>query len=445
MGNGPPTTASFRLVKYDNSPRRRLARGGRPRGEPQRGLSGPRSNTAKESARHRKDRRRRTWARLVVLKPVERTQENIHKAKTILAGHHSAQRQSRVGWPMEPWRCAQCSILNKAKATYCQRCGSRWDVTTEAWKTLAARSSQRPKSPRKRSQSQRTRATSAHQQTPGTEWWDSAYSTYQIKHAPPPPWATGQAAKGPHKGKGKGKGKPQPEAKGGPSGPSWPSWPVASLPSWPPKEEHQPPEQQQQLSAILAEVKKLPEDSIPESLRQALRDAEAQGTRDIHKRTTELGNAKKHLENMQAAYSSRLKAWEGYLSESINTWQLHIKQFVEEEENFMEQYQAAEESLKKAKQGLKDATAEVAEIGEPSEESKDNVMDTQQEMADTASMAAFKAKGAKVKESMSQLLQAAKEQEGMVQAGKGEKEKYERERSPRGKHAEKPEEPGTLF
>ena len=143
-----------------------------------------------------------------------------------------------------------------AKAAYCQRCGSRWDVTRPQQQGAARGPKAHAKGASLRGQEQPVPTSSRLARNGGTR------PTALIRSSMLRP-RHGQTAKGPPKGKGKGKGKPQPEAKGGPS---WLSWPVASLPSWPPKEEHQPPEQQQQLTAILV-VKKLPEDSIPESLR----------------------------------------------------------------------------------------------------------------------------------------------------------------------------------
>lgn len=247
------------------------------------------------------------------------------------------------------WRCSACARINRASNNFCAGCGGQTGTpVTQGKPRSQSRRQNRPKSPRRRSGQWDRWESDGHGYAAG---W--AAHTYQHRQPPPPPWAGGhhEPIEVPAKGaKGGGKGKPAQL----PAFP--PAWPSSSLPS-------SGTGTKDHLQVLLQEVRKLPEAQISDSLRKALREADDRSAQGLQMRASELGAAKRHMESVQESQSARLNAWEKYLDEAISSWESHLTQFNNEQDEFAVILEKAEARVLAAKKAVQEASADIAALG----------------------------------------------------------------------------------
>ena len=188
-------------------------------------------------------------------------------------------------------------------------------------------------------------------------------------------------------------------------------------------------------------MQKLPQ--IPEQLQKAVADAASQSTRSLHQAVTRMGQCKKTLSELQGAWSTRLGAWEAYVTEVQESWKRNLADFQEEEESYLKKLADAEKELGVARKAVRDASKKASKEAETlsAEEAKELddaiSVDSEELMTDGAgthsawtaqtALNAFRVRGSSQKKRMEEFAEKLK----VEQEEKKVKETLGRERSPR--------------
>lgn len=244
-----------------------------------------------------------------------------------LSSHHSRDTQfikkikSHIGFYDQmaahvnsPWRCLPCKRLCKATAVHCPSCGKPWSKCYDkqyvrnnpvdnswSWTNTAAREAS-PRSRRARSTSERSR-------------------------------------------KGKGKGKKQ--AKGDTPALQGYSLPVPPAAPWMPEVGHgeaafSSSNVQMMDSELLAAIKRSYPDAsqMPSEIKAMVEKSQGmvnkQTTRDLHLATTQLGKAKKCLDELTESRGAHRQAWMKYLKECTDSLTQQQEKFNDQEKQFTE-------------------------------------------------------------------------------------------------------------
>ena len=253
------------------------------------------------------------------------------------------------------------------------------------------------------------------------------------------PWLQGHTGKGSGAaGAGKSKGKTKEQHM---EAPSW----ASSAPTWSGSTSWQGLQEennaQVKLDTLLAAVQKLPQ--IPEQLQKAVADAASQSTRSLHQAVTRMGQCKKTLSELQGAWSTRLGAWEAYVTEVQESWKRNLADFQEEEESYLKKLADAEKELGVARKAVRDASKKASKevetlSAEEAKELDDAIsVDSEELMTDGAgthsawtaqtALNAFRVRGSSQKKRMEEFAEKLK----VEQEEKKVKETLGRERSPR--------------
>ncbi|CAE7213627.1 CACNA1S [Symbiodinium sp. CCMP2592] len=227
------------------------------------------------------------------------------------------------------WKCTYCKIMVKSSANYCPNCGQHWQQTGEwpAPQTGWTYQNQAPKSPRTKSPRQR-------------------------------PWhGKGQPAKGKTKGP---KGPPEPSPHGVPS-----TW-APTLPTpWQPTAVQATTDDGTLQGLLQAVYGHFPGQTLPQPIADAVAKLEADTgrrlTKSLHAQTSQLGAAKKSLQEVRTARVKHESQWVDFLNGTVQALEKGAKKYQETMDAFATQEEEAKTKLTAARQAIRDLATEKAD------------------------------------------------------------------------------------
>ena len=265
--------------------------------------------TEPEASWHRRQRRKRTFARTVLRNVtgglVSRSHPSVAKAVRALRQHHSKSSlpEAVTAMAAAAWKCVPCSRMCGKAADFCGKCGKHWSQVAEGytaaarnplpWKPSRADEEQWPRSPRKRSPRARRPQQTGKGQTgqqqpqpkgaPGAKGGGKAeVAKPSVDALPPPPPAVLVA---------------------GPKGATSTTSSSSSTEK----------AQLEALTGCLFAVK----DHLPQEVRETLEKLQlvetATTTKDLHRAVASQAQAKRQLLAIQAARATYMEAWHSYV------------------------------------------------------------------------------------------------------------------------------------
>ncbi|OLP94487.1 hypothetical protein AK812_SmicGene23513 [Symbiodinium microadriaticum] len=333
---------------------------------------------------------------------------------------------------MAPWQCS-CGNNNKASASFCAACGTKWDNVTYSagwtaqgkgfgWETQGWQSA--PSSPRRRAEPWRAKSPRKRTPAKGQKGKDSG--------------------KDPGKTKGKGNGG-APDSGKGPSTPSLqlptpPSRPTVAAPAGTSREPAAGPSassaDRQALEKLLQAMKANEQELTPQ-LRELLEQHKHEDTkeeaRNLHKLVTSKASAKKELTKVRTARTNYLQAWSSYLDQVISTLQTQMEEHANTMSDFLLKEGQWDQALQESTAALAKLAAESSAIETITDDDED-AMEANDIKVDEACQAELQAQKLEEKaqalkqqgHDITQALKAAK-----AQATEEQLKDQARERTPR--------------
>ena len=333
---------------------------------------------------------------------------------------------------MAPWQCS-CGNNNKASASFCAACGTKWDNVTYSagwtaqgkgfgWETQGWQSA--PSSPRRRAEPWRAKSPRKRTPAKGQKGKDSG--------------------KDPEKTKGKGNGG-APDSGKGPSTPSLqlptpPSRPTVAAPAGTSREPAAGPSassaDRQALEKLLQAMKANEQELTPQ-LRELLEQHKHEDTkeeaRNLHKLVTSKASAKKELTKVRTARTNYLQAWSSYLDQVISTLQTQMEEHANTMSDFLLKEGQWDQALQESTAALAKLAAESSAIETITDDDED-AMEANDIKVDEACQAELQAQKLEEKaqalkqqgHDITQALKAAK-----AQATEEQLKDQARERTPR--------------
>ena len=266
---------------------------------------------------------------------------------------------------MDPWRCRYCMRLVKGKSAQCGGCWRHWAQCHDSsyvhqqrtsaytggwhdqgWSEAGTWAVNRPKSPRKRTQSPRHRAKQHNAAEgkgkhkgggkgphgpPSTQWLSPPMLPASMLPADPPPAATPMS--------------------------SAPSTAMPSMQPFPKPGGHKDDQELFSLRHMFKEIKNKP--NLPDDIKKVVQATEV-SVRKVDAKShsqlvSQLNNIRKKLMEIDEQWAAYRDQWAAYLDKATQMWMAHVEEFEQGELRFAEKRNEALHSLHSTRDALQDA------------------------------------------------------------------------------------------